>query len=57
MDELTPDSRDQPKGSTRRIVAWVLLALALAGLFCWRVATTDPRWRTPQPASGTVQGQ
>ena len=40
-----------------KTVAWVLLALALAGLFCWRVATTDPRWRARQMPAAGVQGQ
>ena len=57
MDEKSQDSLDKPKGSMTHIAAWVLLALALAGLFCWRVATTDPRWRPPQTAAGAVQGQ
>lgn len=50
MDEQSQDSRGTPKGSMTHIVAWGLLALALAALFCWRVATTDPRWRA-QPAT------
>ena len=57
MDEQSQDSLDKPKGSMTHIVAWVLLALALAGLFCWRVATTDPRWRARQTPAADVQNQ
>ena len=54
MDEPSQDSLDTPKGSMFHIVAWGLLVLALAGLFCWRVATTDPRWHA---SAADVQGK
>ena len=54
MDVLSQDSLDTPKSRMPRIAAWVLLVLALAGLFCWRVATTDPRWHA---SAADVQGK
>ena len=40
MDEGSYSSGDNGPGPMTRIAAWILLALALGGIFCWRVATT-----------------
>ena len=40
MDEESHSSGGSGPGPMTRIVAWILLALALVGIFCWRVATT-----------------
>ena len=40
MDEESYSSGETGPGPMMRIVVWILLALALGGIFCWRVATT-----------------
>ena len=40
MDVKSDSSDGSGPGPMTRIVAWFLLALALGGIFCWRVATT-----------------
>ena len=48
---------DEGSEKMKKTLICLLLALALAGLFCWRVATTDPRWRARQMPAAGVQGQ
>ena len=36
------------------VVPYVLLALALAGLFVWRVAVTDPDWDAIPDAAASM---
>ena len=39
------------------LAPYLLLALALAAVFCWRVASTDPSWSGAAPAEKPASTQ
>lgn len=54
MDENTNQKIEElKKNPPSRFFPMLLIPVAVVGLFCYRVATTDPRWQAaaPQPAA------
>jgi len=58
MAKIGHQNGDMSAGGILPCALYLLLGLVLAGIFCWRVATTDPSWKAkpvaavaaPQPA-------
>ena len=50
MDEQTNKKIEElKKNPPNRVLPVLLLPLALAGVFCYRVASTDPKWEAVEP--------